>query len=69
MRSYNTPEPCLNILKTFWSGVIHFEGVTPPILQANLEETSSESQWVVESYVLLFVTLMLTGGALRDWIS
>ena len=69
MRSHNTPEPCFNILKTFWSGAIHFEGVTPTILQADLGETSSESQWVVESHVLLFVTLMLGGGALRDWVS
>ena len=67
MHSHNIPEPCPNILKTFCCGAIRFEGVTPSILKADFGETISESQWVVESYALLFVILMLAGDAFGDW--
>ena len=37
-----------------------------PALQANLNATVSDVQWVVEAYALLLAALMLVGGSLGD---
>src|SRR3954469_18790296 len=37
-----------------------------PALQANLNATVSDVQWVVEAYALLLAALMLAGGSLGD---
>ena len=40
--------------------------VALPVLQAEIDATASEVQWVVESYALLLASLLLVGGALGD---
>jgi EmrB/QacA subfamily drug resistance transporter len=40
--------------------------VALPVLQTELDATSTEVQWVVESYALLLASLLLLGGALGD---
>ena len=40
--------------------------VALPALQAALDATLSDIQWVVESYALTLAALLLTGGALGD---
>src|ERR1700735_4902951 len=37
-----------------------------PIIQANLQGTSAQMQWIVESYLLAMAALMIMGGALGD---
>src|SRR5258705_13840807 len=37
-----------------------------PALQATMDATISDVQWVVEAYTLFLAALMLTGGALGD---
>jgi EmrB/QacA subfamily drug resistance transporter len=41
-------------------------GVALPALQASLNATIAEVQWVIESYALLLGALLLTGGSLGD---
>jgi EmrB/QacA subfamily drug resistance transporter len=40
--------------------------VALPAIQASLQATAAEAQWVVESYALLLAALLLVGGALGD---
>ncbi|WP_372790390.1 MFS transporter, partial [Paraconexibacter sp.] len=40
--------------------------VALPALQRDLDASLAEQQWVVESYLLLLASLVLTGGALGD---
>src|SRR5438552_18278188 len=40
--------------------------VALPALQANLNATAIDVQWVIESYALLLSALMLVGGSLGD---
>src|ERR1700736_1575611 len=40
--------------------------VALPALQANLNATSVDVQWVVESYALFLAALLLLGGSLGD---
>ncbi|HEY8716337.1 MAG TPA: MFS transporter, partial [Candidatus Acidoferrum sp.] len=43
--------------------------VALPALQASLNATINQLQWVVESYALFLAALLLTGGALGDLYS
>jgi MFS transporter, DHA2 family, methylenomycin A resistance protein len=40
--------------------------VVTPVLQTQLGTTRMAVQWVIDGYLLLFVSLLLTVGALRD---
>src|SRR6476469_3622981 len=40
--------------------------VALPALQANLNATATDVQWVVESYALFLSALLLVGGSLGD---
>jgi EmrB/QacA subfamily drug resistance transporter len=40
--------------------------VALPILQADLDATSTQTQWVVQSYALFLAALILVGGSLGD---
>src|SRR5689334_18380676 len=40
--------------------------VALPVLQANLEATLRQVQWVIEAYQLTLAALLLTGGSLGD---
>lgn len=40
--------------------------VALPVMQAELDSTGAELQWVVESYALFLASLLLVGGALGD---
>ena len=40
--------------------------VALPVLQADLNATLADAQWVVESYALFLAALMLVGGSLGD---
>jgi EmrB/QacA subfamily drug resistance transporter len=40
--------------------------VALPVIQANLQGTSAQMQWIVESYLLAMAALMIMGGALGD---
>src|SRR6185503_9645364 len=40
--------------------------VALPILQADLGVTSTQTQWVVQSYALFLAALILVGGSLGD---
>lgn len=40
--------------------------VALPVLQAQLDATISDMQWVIEAYSLFLASLILVGGALGD---
>jgi MFS family permease len=40
--------------------------VALPTLVRDLHATSSELQWIVDSYAMVFVGLLLVGGSLAD---
>src|SRR3954468_6412674 len=40
--------------------------VALPVLQTSLGANVSETQWIVDAYLLVLASLMLAGGALRD---
>src|ERR687884_826127 len=40
--------------------------VALPVLQAQLQATSAQVQWVVQAYALLLAALILVGGSLGD---
>ena len=40
--------------------------VALPTIQKDLDATSSDLQWIVDSYTLVFAGLLLTAGALGD---
>ena len=52
------------------SGMVFIDGtavnVALPALQANLNATAVDVQWVVESYALFLAALLLVGGSLGD---
>src|SRR6516162_4173681 len=52
------------------SGLVFIDGtvvnVAMPALQANLQATVVDVQWVIEAYALLLAALLLVGGSLGD---
>jgi MFS family permease len=42
--------------------------VALPVLQAEIDATAAEVQWVVESYALLLASLLLVAALLGDWM-
>lgn len=55
---------CLSLLLIVLDNTI--VNVALPTLQRDLEATTSQLQWVVDSYVLVFAGLLLTMGAVGD---
>ena len=55
---------CLSLLVISLDNTIL--NVALPTLEADLHATSSQLQWIVDSYMLVFAGLLLTAGALGD---
>jgi DHA2 family multidrug resistance protein-like MFS transporter len=58
------PVMCLSLLLIVMDNTI--VNVAIPTLQADLDATTSQLQWVVDSYILVFAGLLLTMGSLGD---
>jgi EmrB/QacA subfamily drug resistance transporter len=58
------PVMCLSLLLIVMDNTI--VNVAIPTLQADLGATTSQLQWVVDSYILVFAGLLLTMGSLGD---
>jgi hypothetical protein len=43
--------------------------VAPPTLIGELHATTSQLQWIVDAYNLVFATLVLSAGSVFDWIA
>src|ERR1044072_6253274 len=55
---------CLSLLVTALDNTIL--NVALPTLEQDLHASSSQLQWIVDSYMLVFAGLLLTAGALGD---
>src|ERR671913_2062847 len=58
------PVMCLSLLLIVMDNTI--VNVAIPTLQRDLEASTSQLQWVVDAYILVFAGLLLTMGALGD---
>lgn len=63
-------EPWILAATILGSSMVFIDGtvvnVALPALQANLDATVVDAQWIVESYALFLAALLLVGGALGD---